>query len=110
MAQASGGFRGRKDAKKAEVTYVSMLGEPEGAGARLSAEDEERLVDGLRRLERDGVLGAVHVVKGNGSLPALGWEERRRAEALEWTERMGAFARSSVSGWCVLSGGCGTRC
>ena len=98
--EARGFWGSKKDARKAVVTYVSMLNEPAGAGARLSAADEERLVDGLRRMEREGVLGEVHVVRGNGTVgvsSGLPWEERRRAEAVEWTERMGAFAKSTVS-------------
>ena len=94
------GFWGKKDVGKAVVTFVSMRDAPTGAGARLAPGDEDRLVEGLRRLEREGVLGGVHVVSGNGSVtdPGLGWEARRRAEAAVWTERMEAFARSTVSG------------
>ncbi|KAH9941738.1 uncharacterized protein BXZ73DRAFT_74923 [Epithele typhae] len=83
-ATSAGGFWGRQE-RKPVVTFVSMRDMPAGAGPRLSAGDEDKLVQGLRRMERDGALEAVHVVRGNGSVPAL-----------EWTERMGAFAKSSI--------------
>ncbi|PCH35351.1 hypothetical protein WOLCODRAFT_139864 [Wolfiporia cocos MD-104 SS10] len=70
---------------KPVVTYVSMQQEPAGAGPRLLDVDDGALVAGLRGLERDGVLGAVHVVKGNGSVSGP-----------EWADRMRAFAESSI--------------
>ncbi|TBU48064.1 hypothetical protein BD309DRAFT_950501 [Dichomitus squalens] len=83
---AGGGFwGGAKEKRKPVVTYVSMQDEPRGAGARLAHEEHEKLVLGLRRLEREGVLGEVHVVRGNGSVSAP-----------EWVERMGAFAKATI--------------
>ncbi|EMD35587.1 hypothetical protein CERSUDRAFT_116315 [Gelatoporia subvermispora B] len=83
--QASG-RKGRKGASsKPLVTYVSMQEEPAEAGPRLLDQDHEALVAGLTSLMREGVLGEVHVVKGNGSVPGP-----------EWDERMSAIARSSV--------------
>ena len=70
---------------KPVVTYVSMQDAPRGAGPRLAQEDHERLIAGLRKLRGEGVLGAVHVVRGNGSVL-----ER------EWVQRMGAFAQATV--------------
>ncbi|KAI0703699.1 hypothetical protein C8T65DRAFT_256594 [Cerioporus squamosus] len=81
-----GGFWGKsKQGRKPVVSYVSMQDEPAAAGPRLSREDHERLVSGLRRLEQEGILGEVHVVSGNGSVSAT-----------EWAERMGAIARSTI--------------
>lgn len=83
------GLGARSQAKgKPVVTYVSMQDEPRGAGPRLAQEDHERLVAGLRKMRSEGVLGEVHVVRGNGSVPGG-----------EWVERMGAFARSTVRLW-----------
>ncbi|KAI0716715.1 hypothetical protein C8Q76DRAFT_616255 [Earliella scabrosa] len=75
----------KQAARKPVVSYISMQGQPIGAGPRLAADDHERLVGGLRRLEKEGVLGEVHVVSGNGSVPAA-----------DWTERMEAIARSTI--------------
>ncbi|KZT03789.1 uncharacterized protein LAESUDRAFT_659053 [Laetiporus sulphureus 93-53] len=84
--------RGKKAKSKAVptkpiVTYVSMQDEPNGAGPRLRDEDHAALLAGLRGLEREGVVGEVHVVKGNGSVAVHGWE---------WADRMRAIARSSI--------------
>ncbi|KAI0355991.1 hypothetical protein OH77DRAFT_1424283 [Trametes cingulata] len=79
------GLTKKQPARKPVVTYVSMQDEPAGAGARLVAGDHERLVSGLRALEREGVLGEVVVVRGNGSVPAP-----------EWEARMSAIARSTI--------------
>ena len=82
-----GGFWGKnKQGRKPVVSYVSMQDMPPAAGPRLSPEDHQKLVSGLRRLEQEGVLGEVHVLSGNGTVPAI-----------EWTERMGAIALSTVS-------------
>ncbi|KAH9899222.1 hypothetical protein C8Q73DRAFT_310806 [Cubamyces lactineus] len=75
----------KKQAPRPVVAYVSMQDEPVGAGARLSSEDHERLVTGLKALEKQGVLGEVHVVRGNGSVPAP-----------EWEARMSAIARATI--------------
>ncbi|KAI0763049.1 hypothetical protein BD413DRAFT_616506 [Trametes elegans] len=75
----------KKQVRKPVVAYVSMQDAPAGAGARLFDQDHERLVTGLRELERQGVLGEVHVLRGNGSVPAP-----------EWEERMSAIARSTI--------------
>ncbi|KAI0760387.1 hypothetical protein C8Q74DRAFT_223807 [Fomes fomentarius] len=74
----------RKETPKPVVSYISMQEQPMRAGPRLSGDDHENLVNGLRKLEREGVLGEVHVVNGNGSVPAA-----------EWAERMAAIARST---------------
>ncbi|KAI9065293.1 hypothetical protein FKP32DRAFT_1590774 [Trametes sanguinea] len=79
------GLSKKQAAPKPVVSYISMEDEPAGAGARLTREDHERLVSGLRALERDGVVGEVHVLRGNGSVPAP-----------EWEARMSAIARSSI--------------
>ncbi|KAL7277254.1 hypothetical protein ACG7TL_009107 [Trametes sanguinea] len=79
------GLSKKQAAPKPVVSYISMDDAPADAGARLSHEDHERLVSGLRALERDGVLGEVHVLKGNGSVPAP-----------EWEARMSAIARSTI--------------
>ncbi|KAI0370526.1 hypothetical protein BV20DRAFT_966417 [Pilatotrama ljubarskyi] len=79
------GLTKKQAARKPVVAYVSMQDEPAGAGARLAGEDHERLVNGLRALEREGVLGEVVVVRGNGSVPAH-----------EWEARMSAIARSTI--------------
>ncbi|KAI8976570.1 hypothetical protein BD414DRAFT_445988 [Trametes punicea] len=79
------GLGKKQNARRPVVAYVSMQDEPAGAGARLAREDHARLVDGLRALEREGVLGEVHVLRGNGSVPAG-----------EWEARMGAIARSAI--------------
>ncbi len=75
----------RKETPKPVVSYISMQEQPMRAGPRLSGDDHEKLVNGLMKLEREGVLGEVHVVNGNGSVPAA-----------EWAERMAAIARSTV--------------
>ncbi|RPD75648.1 hypothetical protein L226DRAFT_534559 [Lentinus tigrinus ALCF2SS1-7] len=81
-----GGFWGNnKQVRKPIVSYVSMQDMPSAAGPRLSREDHERLVSGLRRLEQEGVLGEVHVLNGNGTVSAI-----------EWTDRMAAVARSTI--------------
>ncbi|KAL1949057.1 hypothetical protein VTO73DRAFT_10863 [Trametes versicolor] len=79
------GLTKKQPARKPIVSYVSMQDAPAGAGPRLSGEDHERLVRGLKALEQQGVLGEVHVLKGNGSVPAT-----------EWAERMSAIARSTI--------------
>ncbi|KAH9852238.1 hypothetical protein C2E23DRAFT_885752 [Lenzites betulinus] len=70
---------------KPVVAYVSMQDAPVGAGARLADADHEKLVHGLQALVKDGVLGEVHLLKGNGSVPAP-----------EWEARMSAIARSTI--------------
>ncbi|KAF7789695.1 hypothetical protein EIP86_000641 [Pleurotus ostreatoroseus] len=68
---------------KPVLTYVSMADEPHAAtsedGGRVRDEDHARLVEGLAGLQREGVLGGVHVVRGNGTRES--WEERMRAIA-----------------------------
>ena len=53
-----------------------MQSEPAASGAKLRNEDHLALLRGLRKLEMDGVLGGVNLVRGNGS--AEMWEERMR--------------------------------
>ncbi|KAI0754406.1 hypothetical protein C8Q80DRAFT_1138876 [Daedaleopsis nitida] len=74
----------KKEVRRPIVSYVSMQEQPMGMGPRLSGDDHERLVDGLRKLESEGVV-EVHVMNGNGTVPAL-----------DWTERMSAIARSTI--------------
>ena len=81
------GGRSRNGAKPV-LTYISTQDESAGVVPRLNDEDHTRLVERLEGLERKGVLGAVHVVKGNGSVGGHGWE---------WEARMRAIAKSSVS-------------
>ena len=80
--------RGKKNKKgKGSIapvlTYVSMQDEPKGAGPRLNGETHDELLQGLRRFEADGILGEVHVVRGNGTREV-------------WENRMSAIARSQV--------------
>ncbi|KAI0642757.1 hypothetical protein C8Q79DRAFT_917243 [Trametes meyenii] len=79
------GLTKKQHTPKPVVSYVSMQHEPDGAGARLAGADHERLVSGLRKLEQEGVLGEVHILIGNGSVPAHQWEDR-----------MSAIARSTI--------------
>ncbi|CAL1699413.1 unnamed protein product [Somion occarium] len=65
------------------LTYVSMQMEAASAGPRLRTEDHAALLRGLRKLEKDGVLGGVNVVRGNGSMDV-------------WEDRMSAIAQSSI--------------
>ena len=82
----------KKEPQKPVVSYISMQEQPTSMGPRLTGDDHVQLVTGLRKLEQEGVV-EVHVVNGNGSVPAL-----------EWTERMSAFAQSTVSG--IRMAGC----
>ncbi|KAF9805454.1 hypothetical protein IEO21_09047 [Rhodonia placenta] len=79
--------RKKVKATKTALTYVSMQEEPFGAGARLLDSDHDALVAGLHALQREGVLGEVSIVKGNGSVGVHGWE---------WADRMSAIAKSSI--------------
>ncbi|KAK7686027.1 hypothetical protein QCA50_010838 [Cerrena zonata] len=69
--------------KKPILTYVSMQMEPAAAGAKLRSEDHLALLRGLRKLEIDGVLSAVNLVRGNGSMEV-------------WQERMNSIVQSSI--------------
>lgn len=62
--------------KKPVLTYISMQMEPAAAGAKLRSEDHLALLRGLRKLEIDGVLGGVNLVRGNGSMEV--WDERMK--------------------------------
>ncbi|KAI0631216.1 hypothetical protein C8Q77DRAFT_1219359 [Trametes polyzona] len=75
------GLAKKQTARKPVLAYVSMQDAPSGAGARLLDADHDRLVDGLQKLVREGVLGEVYVLKGNGSVPAPEWEARMSAIA-----------------------------
>lgn len=70
--------------KKPVVTLVSMQEEPYEAGAHIRTEDHPVLVEGLRKLEREGVIGEVNIVKGNGTKE-------------NWDERMKIISRTDVS-------------
>lgn len=61
---------------KPVVTLVSMEEEPYEAGAHIRTEDFPELVTGLRKFERDGVIGEFHVIKSNGTKEP--WEERMK--------------------------------
>ena len=62
---------------KPVVTFVSMQDEPYEAGAHVRTEDHPGLIEGLRKLQRDGVIGEFHVVRGNGTKES--WDERMKA-------------------------------
>ena len=64
----------REKRRKPVVTFVSMQEEPYEAGAHIRTEDHPELVDGLRKLERDGVISEFHILRGNGSKEV--WDER----------------------------------
>lgn len=77
------------------LTYVSMADEPAGSTeARLRDEDHARLVEGLRVLQKEGVLGGVNVVHGNGTREF--WEDRMRAIA-QSSVRYCSFLLSTAS-------------
>ncbi|KAI0077397.1 hypothetical protein K474DRAFT_1707415 [Panus rudis PR-1116 ss-1] len=78
---SEGKRKGQK--QKPILTYVSMQLEPAAAGPRLRTEDHAALLRGLRKLEIEGVLGGVHVVRGNGSVEV-------------WEQRMNAIAQSKI--------------
>lgn len=61
------------------LTYVSMELVPPGGGSRLTTETHLAIVQGLRQLLHEGVLGEAHVVQGNGTGEV--WEERMKAIA-----------------------------
>ncbi|THH00491.1 hypothetical protein EW026_g2057 [Hermanssonia centrifuga] len=63
--------------RKPELTYVSMAGEPQGSGPRIRDEDHPELLKGLHALKAEGILGEVHVVRGNGTRDV--WEDRMTA-------------------------------
>ncbi len=70
------------------LTYVSMADEPtESPEPRVRDEDHAKLIEGLRALQKEGVLGSVNIVHGNGTREV-------------WEDRMRAIAQSSVS-FCV---------
>lgn len=75
-SSSSSSSASKKSKKKPVLTYVSMQMESAVAGAKLRSEDHLALVRGLRKLEIDGVLGGVNLVRGNGSTEV--WEERMR--------------------------------
>ena len=68
---------------KPVLTYVAMADEPVTREGRVRDEDHPALVEGLRGLVKEGVLGEVVVVSGNGTRE-------------NWERRMMAIARSSV--------------
>jgi hypothetical protein len=61
---------------KPVVTFVSMREEPYEAGAHLRTEDHPGLVEGLRKLEKEGVIAEFNTVRGNGTRE--NWEERMK--------------------------------
>ncbi|EKM58001.1 uncharacterized protein PHACADRAFT_251949 [Phanerochaete carnosa HHB-10118-sp] len=63
--------------EKPVVTFVSMQEEPYEAGAHIRTEDHPELVDGLQKLQREGVISELHIVRANGTKE--NWDERMRA-------------------------------
>lgn len=74
----------RQKRAKPVVTFVSMQEEPYEAGAHVRTEDHPGLVDGLRKLEREGVISEFHVLRGNGTKE-------------DWEQRMKIVSRTDVS-------------
>lgn len=76
---------------KPVVTFVSMEDEPYEAGAHVRSEDHTLIVNGLRKLVRDGTIGEFHVVKSNGTKE-------------NWEARMTIISRTDVgsSRQCIL--------
>lgn len=69
--------------KKPVVTFVSMQDEPYEAGAHVRTEDHPGLVEGLEKLQREGVIAEFHVVRANGTKE-------------NWDARMEAIARTDI--------------
>ena len=69
---------------KPVVTFVSMQEEPYEAGAHIRSEDHPELVEGLKRLHREGVIAEFNTVRGNGTKE-------------DWEERMKIVLRTDVS-------------
>lgn len=78
-AQAVTAKKKHKSKRGPVLTYVSMELVPAGGGSRLRTDDHVAIVQGLRQLLHEGVLGEAHVVQGNGTGEV--WEERMRAVA-----------------------------
>ncbi|GJE94842.1 hypothetical protein PsYK624_110180 [Phanerochaete sordida] len=73
------------------ATLVSMEDEPYEAGAHVRTEDFPGLVAGLEQLVREGVLGALHVVRANGTRE--NWDARMRA-VVDSDIMLGAFGHN----------------
>ncbi|KAI0828641.1 hypothetical protein BC628DRAFT_83933 [Trametes gibbosa] len=89
------GLSKKQSPQKPVVAYVSMQDASAGAGARLADADHTRLVRGLQALVKEGVLGEVHLLRGNGSVPGPEWEARMSVIARS-TLADGVFMRSPL--------------